>query len=262
VTVLRGFGRAAVALAAIVGLLWGSAPAGALPPDGPSPDTPGTSSSVSPRQLEAGQTINFTVSGFPAGETLNIKIDDGLNCSQVSVFGACVVHKQRIPASGTVNGSFTVPVDVGTGPHWLRFLASELINGGPESRGYTNRGNSDFTVVEPYTPPPATTEAPPATTAAPVAPPATTEAPPTTSEAVPTTSAAPPTTSAASSVTPTASASLSPLPAVAEPDDDGGGSGGAVVIGLVAVVAAAAIGGGIIYLRNRKGGSAGGAPAP
>lgn len=129
----------------------GSAPASAVPGGGASPDTPGTSASVSPRQLSAGSVLSFRVSGFPGGETLYIKIDDGQLCSASSVHGACVVHQQAIPASGTVSGSFVLPSDVPRGKHWLRFLASEEVTKADGSyggtKGYTRRGGSDFTVV-------------------------------------------------------------------------------------------------------------------
>lgn len=128
-------------------------PALAIPPGGPSPDTPGTSASVSPATLEACQTIEFTVTGFPAGETLYVKIDDGIGYGDTSVQGEGVWHMQSIPASGTVHGRRALPCDIAPGAHWLRFLASEEIldeEGNFQGViGYTSRGTSDFTVVAP-----------------------------------------------------------------------------------------------------------------
>lgn len=132
----------------LVGLL---SPAGALPPGGASSDTAGTSGSVSPSKLRAGDVIRFSVSGFPAGQTINVKIDDGEFCSDKSVHGACVVHQQRIDASGRVSGSFALPADIGEGEHWLRFLASEeLLDAEGRYVGvkpYSMRGDATFTVA-------------------------------------------------------------------------------------------------------------------
>lgn len=138
-------------LVALVGLIGLAGPAGAIPDDGPGADTPGTSVSVSPTTLHAGDTISFRVSGFPAGEIVYVKIDDGKFCSQSGVHGACVVHQQRIPRSGPVVGSLVLPSDLAAGRHWLRFLASKELYAADGSyqgvKGYTLRGNSGFTVV-------------------------------------------------------------------------------------------------------------------
>lgn len=139
----------AVIAAALAAVLW-AAPASALPPGGAGSDTPGTSSSVSPTTLQPCQTISYTVSGFPAGETVYVKIDDGVGYGDTSVQGSGVVAQQAIPASGTVNGSFELPCAITPGAHWLRFLASKPVdssNPGAGALGYTNRGGSDFTVV-------------------------------------------------------------------------------------------------------------------
>ncbi|MFT4210530.1 MAG: hypothetical protein QM626_01550, partial [Microbacterium sp.] len=125
-------------------------PATALPPGGASSDTPGTSASVSPTTLSACDTISFTVSGFPAGETVYVKIDDGVGYGDTSVQGTGVVYKQAIPASGTVNGSFALPCGITEGSHWLRFLASAYVDASDPSKGtvgYTHAGGTDFTVV-------------------------------------------------------------------------------------------------------------------
>ena len=120
-------------------------PAYAIPSGGASADTKGTSASVSPRTLSPGDTIHFTVSGFPAGETVSIKIDDQKFCSTLVSFGACVVHQQPIGSNGVASGSFVLPADIPAGKHWLRFLASS--DDGGKITPYSCRGNSDFTVV-------------------------------------------------------------------------------------------------------------------
>lgn len=128
-----------------------TSPAQAIPPDGAGPNTPGASSTTSPTSgLRAGDTLSFTVRGFPGGETLYIKIDDGQNCSQAAVHGACVYHQQVIPGSGTVSGSIVLPYDIAPGQHWLRFLASEEMRDSSGNvigtQGYTLRGQN-FTVA-------------------------------------------------------------------------------------------------------------------
>lgn len=126
-------------------------PALALPPDGAGADTPETSASVSPTTLTPGATISFTLSGFPAGESVYVKIDDGVGYGDTSVQGSGVVHQQAIPSSGTVSGSFALPAGITVGAHWLRFLASKEIDDANGAylgvEGYTHRGGTDFTVV-------------------------------------------------------------------------------------------------------------------
>ena len=131
---------------AAVSFAVGAPAAWATPADGASQDTAGTSATVSPRTLAAGATISFTLRGFPAGQTVNVKIDDGHLCTDTS-HGACVYLQQKIPASGTVSGSLTLPHTLAAGAHWLRFLASAPAPNGNGTIGYTCRGNSDFTVV-------------------------------------------------------------------------------------------------------------------
>ncbi len=128
-----------------------ASPAFALPPDGAGADTPGTSASVSPTSLTAGATLAFTLSGFPAGETVYVKIDDGVGYGDASVQGSGVVHQQAVPSSGTVSGSFQLPAGITAGAHWLRFLASKELTDANGAylgvEGYTHRGGTDFTVV-------------------------------------------------------------------------------------------------------------------
>ena len=124
--------------------------ASAIPPGGASADTPGTSVTVTARTVAPGGSIGYRVTGFPAGQVINVKIDDGKFCPQAGTHGACVVQQQRIPASGPVVGSVQLPSDLAPGKHWLRFLASapKVVNGQQVGTiGYTARGSSDFTVV-------------------------------------------------------------------------------------------------------------------
>ncbi|MGO1319841.1 MAG: hypothetical protein ACTII7_12235 [Galactobacter sp.] len=128
-----------VTLGAAVALMLGVAgPASALPPSGAGSNTPGTSSSVSPSTIQSGGTLHFTLRGFPAGEVVSIKIDDGnASSGDQSVQGQGVVHTQKIPSSGTVSGSFVLP-SLSNGNHTLRFLASTVVPG-KGTKGYTNK---------------------------------------------------------------------------------------------------------------------------
>ena len=129
--------------AAIIGVLtlfWGLSympPASALPPGGAATvNTPGTSSSVSPDSVEQCGSVSYEVSGFPAGETVNVKIDDGnVSGGDKSVQGQGVVDEQAIGNDGRASGSVEISCDFPTGMHTLRFLAT----GGPRNEGYTNR---------------------------------------------------------------------------------------------------------------------------
>ncbi len=123
-----------------------AAPASAVPPGGPGADTPGTSAEVSPSSLSPGDKISFTLRGFPTGETVNIKIDDGEVCGEAAIHGACVVYKKKIGSGSTV-GSFRLPKDLEEVAHTLRFLASEEIEGsGGGINGFTLR-SPEFTIV-------------------------------------------------------------------------------------------------------------------
>ena len=127
----------------------------ALPPDGPSPNTPGTYVEVWPTTVKHGDVLNFRVSGFPAGEIIHLKYDDGSErvCGSSAVHGACVIHTQVIPSSGVTVGSIVIPGDLPVGGHWLRFLASSPAPGGNGVLGFTLHGNgggfgnSNFTVA-------------------------------------------------------------------------------------------------------------------
>ncbi|MFT4109312.1 hypothetical protein [Propionicimonas sp.] len=146
---LRWRRRAAIALAGLAGLTLAVPAASAIPDGGASPNTPGTWSRVSPRKLAGSSVLHFTVGGFPAGETLYIKIDDGKSCSDTS-HGACVYHTQKIPSSGVVNGAFTLPASLGRGTHWLRFLASTWVDADDHSKGTKGFTNASprFTITK------------------------------------------------------------------------------------------------------------------
>ena len=124
----------------VLTLFWGLSympPASALPPGGAATvNTPGTSSSVSPSSVEQCGSVSYEVSGFPAGETVNVKIDDGnVSGGDKSVQGQGVVDEQAIGNDGRASGSVEISCDFPTGMHTLRFLAT----GGPRNEGYTNR---------------------------------------------------------------------------------------------------------------------------
>ena len=117
----------------------------ALPPEGASTsNTPGTSSNVSPSSLKAGDTLSYAVSGFPAGEVVSVKIDDGKGQGDQSTQGAGVSAQQRIDSSGTARGTIKLPANIAKGSHWLRFLASAKAKDGVV--GYSNR-SANFTVT-------------------------------------------------------------------------------------------------------------------
>ena len=110
-------------------------------------DSPGTGASVSAKTAQAGQQISFTATGFPAGATVYVQLDDGATHWDSSLPGKSILHK-KVPASGKVSGSVVLPANVAPGAHWLRFNATAADpNGG--SQQITCRGDSDFTVVAP-----------------------------------------------------------------------------------------------------------------
>lgn len=110
-------------------------------------DSPGTAASVSAKTAQAGQQISFTASGFPAGATVYVQLDDGATHWDSSLPGKSILHK-KVPSSGKVSGSVVLPANVAPGAHWLRFNATAADpNGG--SQQVTCRGDSDFTVVAP-----------------------------------------------------------------------------------------------------------------
>lgn len=119
-------------------------PASALPPGGAGTNTPGTSSTVSPGTVTACSTLSYTVSGFPANETVSVKFDNGIGYGDTSVQGSGVVSTAKADGSGTARGSVVVPCQMSSGEHTLRFLATEVVSGG--TKGYTNQSPT-FTVT-------------------------------------------------------------------------------------------------------------------
>lgn len=133
-------------LAALALTLSGTAPQSqALPPGGAGGSTPGTSSTVSD-SVEVGGIVEFSLSGFPVGSTVSIKLDDGQGYSDQGTQFTGVVHQAVVPGSGTVSGSFQLPSFVEPGTHWLRFLTSVEVESGDGQEGYTNK-SPNFTVV-------------------------------------------------------------------------------------------------------------------
>lgn len=136
-------------LSCLVGV--GARSALALPPGGASSNTPGTTSSISPTTVSPGDTLTFTVGGFPAGETVYVKIDDGVSQGyDTSQQGTGVVAQATIDSNGNASGSITIPTTLANGQHWLRFLASKLIDPTGEkadSEGYTHKSDY-FTVTD------------------------------------------------------------------------------------------------------------------
>jgi len=149
----RGRTLARLAVVTLLGAglaLGGAAAAQAIPPDGAGPDSAGTSSRVWPTEVKAGDRLNFEVSGYPANETVYIKIDDGLMCTDTS-HGACVYATQKLDANGYASGSIVVP-NLAPGAHWLRMLATGDVFDSQTGQklgyeGYTRRGGNDFNVV-------------------------------------------------------------------------------------------------------------------
>jgi hypothetical protein len=97
-----------------------------------------------------GDLLYFEVSGYPANETVYIKIDDGMACSDTS-HGACVYATQALDANGYATGSIVVP-DLPQGAHWLRMLATGDVFDSQTGEklgyeGYTRRGGNVFTVI-------------------------------------------------------------------------------------------------------------------
>lgn len=112
--------------------------AGALPPGGASGSTPGTNSTV-PSNVNCGDSLQWSVSGFPAGETVNVKVDDGLQQgSNPDVQGDGVVSQAAANSAGRASGSFVYDCDAygDGGGHWLRFLAT---GPRPQNLGYSNK---------------------------------------------------------------------------------------------------------------------------
>lgn len=135
IVLLRAAGATAAAGALLA--LPAAGIASAIPPGGASANTPGTSSNVSPTTVEQCGSLKYEISGYPAGETVSYKFDDGQ-------WGPNVYGQATVGADGTVNGSIELPCDIPEGQHWVRFLASKQTDEG--SLGYSQK-SPVFTVV-------------------------------------------------------------------------------------------------------------------
>ncbi|MEU1089831.1 hypothetical protein ABZ401_23925 [Streptomyces sp. NPDC005892] len=62
----------------------------------------------------AGGKVSFRLTGFPAGQQITVKFDDG---------GIIGQWPDGIAADGSFSGTVTVPASAAEGAHWLRFLA-------------------------------------------------------------------------------------------------------------------------------------------
>lgn len=98
--------------------------ASAIPPGGVRPDAEGANCVIASNQLKPGDYISFTLTGYPPGQMLNIKIDDGAGYSDQTVSGSGSVYQGTIGEDGSHSGSFRLPGDISEGVHWLRFLSS------------------------------------------------------------------------------------------------------------------------------------------
>ncbi|WP_062645874.1 hypothetical protein [Streptomyces maremycinicus] len=72
----------------------------------------GAKAGITADQVQAGGTLHFTVTRFPAGQTVTLKLDD-----------EDILGQWKADAQGSYEGDVTVPADTPTGAHWLRFLA-------------------------------------------------------------------------------------------------------------------------------------------
>ncbi|NHC14131.1 alpha-2-macroglobulin family protein [Motilibacter deserti] len=79
----------------------------------PSATPAAASATLGKTSVAAGGELTFSVSRFPAGQTLTVKLDDN-----------AILKTFAIGANGSVNGSVTVPAGTKAGAHWLRFLAA------------------------------------------------------------------------------------------------------------------------------------------
>ncbi|MEU1125065.1 hypothetical protein ABZ371_16245 [Streptomyces sp. NPDC005899] len=72
----------------------------------------GAKAEVTASQVQAGGTIHFKVSKFPARQTVTVKFDDEE-----------ILGQWKADASGAYEGEVTIPAGTPAGAHWLRFLA-------------------------------------------------------------------------------------------------------------------------------------------
>lgn len=72
----------------------------------------GAKAGITASRVQAGGTLHFEVTGFPAGEQVTIKLDD-----------EAILGQWKTDGDGSHEGDVTVPADTPAGDHWLRFLA-------------------------------------------------------------------------------------------------------------------------------------------
>ncbi|MFC8371749.1 hypothetical protein ACFUIT_27960 [Streptomyces sp. NPDC057239] len=72
----------------------------------------GAKAGITASRVQAGGTLHFEVTGFPAKEQVTIKLDD-----------EAILGQWKTDADGSYEGDVTVPADTAVGDHWLRFLA-------------------------------------------------------------------------------------------------------------------------------------------
>ncbi|MFD6534032.1 hypothetical protein ACFWEE_28875, partial [Streptomyces sp. NPDC060184] len=88
--------------------------------DGSGSSTDGTATSATSATITAGSSVaaggkvSFRLTGYPAGQQITVKFDDGEIIGQ---------WPGGIAADGTFSGTVTVPATATKGAHWLRFLA-------------------------------------------------------------------------------------------------------------------------------------------
>ncbi|WP_405632053.1 hypothetical protein OG933_40325 [Streptomyces sp. NBC_00016] len=72
----------------------------------------GAKAQITASRVQAGGTLHFEVTKFPAGETVTVKLDD-----------EDILGQWKADAQGSHEGDVTVPAGTSGGAHWLRFLA-------------------------------------------------------------------------------------------------------------------------------------------
>ncbi|MGW4024374.1 hypothetical protein [Streptomyces sp. NPDC005009] len=72
----------------------------------------GAKAGITASRVQAGGTLHFEVTGFPAKEQVTIKLDD-----------EAILGQWKTDDNGSHEGNVTVPADTSAGDHWLRFLA-------------------------------------------------------------------------------------------------------------------------------------------
>ncbi|MEU0227318.1 hypothetical protein ABZ177_23585 [Streptomyces sp. NPDC006284] len=95
------------------GAAGGSGTTGSSGSAGGSGSSTGTSAAITGgSRVAAGGRVSFRVTGFPAGEQLTVKLDDGE-----------ILGQWTVGSDGSYSGAVTVPSGTSKGGHWLRFLS-------------------------------------------------------------------------------------------------------------------------------------------